>query len=124
MYPFFEGSTVMKVAIIGSRNLKVNLDIHIPKDATLIISGGANGIDRLAEEYADKHRISKLIIKPEYDKYGKTAPLVRNKKIVDSADMVIAFWDGQSRGTSNVIEYAKSVGKRLIVHKLVSEIFE
>ncbi len=124
MYPFFEGSTIMKVAIIGSRNLKVNLDIHIPKDATLIISGGANGIDRLAEEYADKHRISKLIIKPEYDKYGKTAPLVRNKKIVDSADMVIAFWDGQSRGTYNVIEYAKSVGKRLVVHKLISETFE
>lgn len=114
----------MKVAIVGSRNLKVNLDVHIPKDATLIISGGANGIDRLAEEYADKHRISKLIIKPEYDKYGKTAPLVRNKKIVDSADMVIAFWDGQSRGTYNVMEYAKKVGKRLVVHKLISETFE
>lgn len=110
----------MKVAIVGSRKLNINLDVHIPQDTTLIISGGANGIDRLAEEYADKHKLSKLIIKPEYSKYGRRAPLVRNKKIVDAADLIIAFWDGQSSGTYSVIEYAKKVGKRLIIHNVTN----
>ena len=48
---------------------------------------------------------------PEYDKYGRAAPIVRNKKIVDYADKIIAFWDGQSKGTCSVIEYARKAGK-------------
>ena len=62
----------MKVAIIGSRSL-INVEIskYIPENVTEIISGGAIGIDTLAEEVADKRRISKSIIRPEYDKYGK-----------------------------------------------------
>ena len=45
----------MKVAIVGSRSLDVNIDRHIPKETSLIISGGANGIDKLAEKYAKEN---------------------------------------------------------------------
>lgn len=98
----------MKVAIIGSRGISdVSIDNYIPPDATLIISGGAIGVDRLAERYADKHGIKKLILLPQYEIYGKSAPLIRNKQIVDNADLVIAIWDGVSRGTQYTIDYAK-----------------
>lgn len=43
----------MKIAIIGSRNLKINIEMYIPKNITLLISGGARGVDSLAEKYAD-----------------------------------------------------------------------
>ena len=98
----------MKVAIVGSRSIiNYNLSKRIPPDATLIISGGASGIDTLAERYADERGIKKQIFYPNYELYGKSAPLIRNKLIVDSADLVIAIWDGSSHGTAFTIDYAK-----------------
>jgi hypothetical protein len=47
----------------------------------------------------------------EYDKYGKGAPLERNKLIVDECDCVLAFWDGQSHGTKFTLDYAKEKNK-------------
>jgi len=106
----------MKVAIIGSRNLSIDIEAFLPQGVTLIVSGGAKGIDTLAEEYADKHNIPKLIFLPDYKKYSKKAPLIRNKLIVDNADIVIVFWDGESRGTKFTIDYAKRQGKKVIVY--------
>ena len=102
----------MKVLIVGSRSIR-NYDIseHIPPETELIISGGAEGADSIAEEYADKHKISKLIMRPRYDKYGRAAPLKRNELMVDLADEVIVLWDGESKGTKHTIEYAKKNGK-------------
>ncbi len=101
----------MKVAVIGSRNIaKAEIGKYIPPDASLIISGGALGIDTLAEKYADEKGIKKLIIYPDYNLYGKSAPLIRDKLIVDHADMVVAVWDGASPGTEFTINYAKSRG--------------
>ena len=102
----------MKVLIVGSRSIR-NYDIseHISPETELIISGGAEGADSIAEEYADKHKISKLIMRPRYDKYGKAAPLKRNELMVELADEVIALWDGISRGTKYTVEYAKKKNK-------------
>ena len=109
----------MKVAIVGSRNL-TNVDISefIPAGTREIVSGGAAEIDTLAEKWADKNRISKTVIRPEYSKYGRSAPLVRNKEIVQRADVVVAIWDGKSRGTKYTIEYARQAGKQVKVHIL------
>ncbi|MBO5262382.1 MAG: hypothetical protein J6B45_04990 [Clostridia bacterium] len=102
----------MKLLIAGSRNLTdINLEKYIPNDVELIISGGAKGIDTLAENYADKKGISKLIMRPKYELYGKGAPLKRNEEMIKIADQVLVFWDGKSRGTRFTIDKAKKQNK-------------
>ena len=95
----------MKLLIVGSRSITdFDLTKYIPTGVDLIISGGARGVDSLAEQYADKNRISKLVLRPNYVKYGKAAPLIRNKQMVDIADKVIVFWDGITKGSAQTIE--------------------
>lgn len=107
----------MKVAVIGSRGLEVeNLEKYLPKETTEIISGGAKGIDACARNYAKSHGIKLTEILPEYEKFGRAAPLKRNDKIIERADILLAFWDGKSRGTSYVIEKSKRSGKRIKVY--------
>lgn len=106
----------MKVAVIGSRGLKAdNLGEYLPKGTTEIISGGAKGIDACAKEYTVSHGIKLTEILPEYKKYGLNAPLKRNMTIIESADIVLAFWDDKSRGTKFVIEKCYETGKRIYV---------
>lgn len=102
----------MKLLIIGSRSItSFDLSPHICAGVDTVISGGANGIDRLAEQYADRHRLSKYILRPRYDLYGRAAPLKRNEEMIDMADAVLVVWDGCSKGTKYSIEYAKKRNK-------------
>lgn len=101
----------MKVAVIGSRGLWVqNLDEYLPLETAEIISGGARGIDTCAREYAVANGIKLTEFLPEYDKYGRSAPLRRNIAIIEHSDIVIAFWDGHSRGTEFVIDKCRELG--------------
>ncbi len=106
----------MKVMVAGSRGVSKPIDKYMPPETTLIISGGAFGIDRCAEVYAKENNIPIIIVRPDYKKYGRTAPLVRNKEMVDMADLVIAIWDGRSRGTKDTIDYAIKTNKRLRIY--------
>jgi hypothetical protein len=111
---------LMKIAVIGSRTLTVrNLEKYIPKDTTEIISGGANGIDRCAKEFAVKNNIRYTEFLPEYKMHGRYAPLKRNLEIIDNADFVLAFWDGKSRGTKFVIDNCRKINKpiRVLISK-------
>lgn len=103
----------MKVAVIGSRGLTIdNLGDYLPPETTMIISGGARGIDTCAREYAQAHNVPIREIKPDYARYKrKYAPLQRNQLIIAEADMVLAIWDGQSTGTAGVIERCREIGK-------------
>ena len=106
----------MKIAIVGSRNITdVALDNYVPEDAEEIVSGGAIGVDRCAAEYARKKGIRLTEILPQYERYGRAAPIIRNKEIVEYADKVLVFWDGSSKGTQSVIRYAQRIGKPLEV---------
>lgn len=107
----------MKIAIIGSRNLKVlNLEKYLPMGVTEIVSGGAKGIDSCAKDYALKNKIKIMEFLPEYDKYGRVAPLKRNDLIIEYADLVSAFWDGKSRGTKYVIDNCKHKNKPIKIY--------
>ena len=110
----------MKVAVIGSRSIK-NADIsqYIPAETTEIITGGAVGVDRLAEREARLKGIALTVFKPDYEAHGKSAPLVRNKLIAKECDMLIAFWDGSSRGTVFTWRYAEKLGKPVKIYKLI-----
>ncbi len=106
----------MKVAVIGSRNIKtVDLKRYLPADTTEIISGGAKGVDLCAKLYAEQNNIPLLEYLPEYDKYRKGAPLRRNDKIIEASDVVLAFWDGKSKGTKYVIDKCRKIGKEISV---------
>ena len=101
----------MKVAVVGSRNLRIDdLGKYLPDGVTEIVSGGARGVDTSAREYALAHDIKLTELLPEYDQYGHSAPLRRNITIIKYADLVLAFWDGSSRGTKYVIDNCKRLG--------------
>lgn len=109
----------MKVAVIGSRGLTVdNLGDYLPEDTTEIISGGAKGIDTCACDYALSHDIAFTMYLPHYERFGKGAPLKRNLEIINSADLVIAFWDGKSRGTKFVIDKCIDLEKKIKIIKM------
>ena len=98
----------MKIAIIGSRGLHVNdLERYLPEGITEIVSGGARGIDSDARAYAKAHGIPLKEFLPDYERFGRSAPLKRNLEIIAYADVVLAFWDGQSRGTKYVIDHCR-----------------
>ena len=99
----------MKVAVIGSRGIKLdNLGDYLPDDLTEIVSGGAKGVDTTAREYATENGIKLTEFLPKYSRYKRGAPLKRNIQIAEYADKVLAFWDGKSRGTKFVIDYCKN----------------
>lgn len=101
----------MKIAIVGSRSIS-NLSIEdYISDCDEVVSGGAEGVDTCAAEYARRNNLKLTEFLPEYKRYGRAAPIIRNKQIVDYADKVIVFWNGNSKGTLSVIRYAEKVGK-------------
>ena len=109
----------MKLMIAGSRSITdFDLTPYIPEGVHTIISGGAKGVDALAEQYADKHKLSKIIIRPRYDLYGQAAPIKRNYEMVDMADCILVIWDGESKGALSTIKYAEKSNKQLIVIKI------
>lgn len=101
----------MKIAIAGSRTIQsIDLAPYV-SEGDEIVSGGAKGVDSLAAAYARAHGLKLTEFLPDYARYGRGAPIKRNYEIVDYADRVVVFWDGQSRGTLSVIKYAEKAGK-------------
>ncbi len=72
-----------------------------------IVSGGAIGADQLGIQFAKLNKIPCKIFKPDYKRFGRSAPIIRNFDIVVNSDFVLAFWDGKSKGTINAIQRAK-----------------
>lgn len=102
----------MKLAIIGSRNCPpIDIASHLKYIPDTIVSGGARGADSYARQFAQQHNLRLIEFLPDYEQYGRTAPLIRNKLIVEECDCLLAFWDGKSRGTKYTLDLAEKMGK-------------
>lgn len=107
----------MKIAVVGSRTFTdydLLVSILDEYEFDTIVSGGANGADKLGERYAKEKGKKTIIYKPNWHVngvYRKNAGILRNMDIVNESDLVIAFWDGKSPGTNHTISYTKSKGK-------------
>ena len=109
---------MIKLAIVGSRTfndynfLEEQINNKYKNNIIkCIISGGAVGVDKLAEKYVEKHLIPIIVHLPEWNKYGKSAGYIRNQLIVNDADIIVAFWDGISKGTKISIDLARKSNK-------------
>ena len=113
----------MKVALVGSRNYSDLEAVRryvatLPKN-TMVVSGGATGVDTAAEETAKQCGLLVKVFPADWNKYGKKAGVIRNEQIVLFADRVVAFWDGVSKGTESTIALARRYGKPCEVNPAV-----
>ena len=110
----------MRVAIIGSRDYP-NLEVvrsyvaSLLSEGDVVVSGGARGVDKAAEEAAKARGLKVVSIRPQWGKFGRAAGFRRNSDIVAQCDRLVAFWDGKSRGTQDSIRKAKAAGKEVQV---------
>ena len=118
-------TTTLKLAIIGSRGItdqnfifdKLN-EIFKDRKPTEVISGGAKGPDTIGVKWAESLEIPTTVFKPDWERYGRGAGMRRNTTIVENCDHLIAFWDGESKGTQDSIYKAKKLGKNVLVIKV------
>jgi hypothetical protein len=122
-----------KIIIAGSRDfhdyelLKIEANKFINQykatlndfddNSILIISGNARGADKLGEQYGQEYNYFCQVMPADWNKYGKRAGYLRNAQMAKEADALIAFWDGQSRGTQHMIELAKKENLKIKIVK-------
>ena len=112
----------MKLIIAGGRDFndysllcdEASQFIGDEKDVT-IISGLARGADTLACRFAEENNYTLEGFAAEWDRYGRSAGIRRNKYMAKNADSLVAFWDGKSRGTMHMIDYAHECGLKIKV---------
>ena len=112
---------MVKLAIVGYKEynnyleFKKTVDDYIEEigKPELIVSGGARGVDKMAEKYAKEKKIAMQVFPPNWDKYGKSAGPKRNTQIIENSTHVIAFPSVNSVGTIDSINKAKKYNKIL-----------
>lgn len=116
----------MKVIIAGSRTIQ-DWDVvaqaikNAPFKITEVVSGGAQGVDYLGECLAELHGMSLKQFPADWHKHGRAAGPIRNKEMAQYADGLIAIWDGDSRGTANMIHEMEKLKKPVHIVKYCPE---
>lgn len=113
----------MKVIIAGGRTITdYSLVLSALAESqfipTEIVSGMAPGVDTLAIQYAQENNLTLKEFHANWKEFGKSAGPRRNRQMADYADALIAIWDGESRGTKNMIEEATKRGLRVFVKRI------
>lgn len=111
----------MRTIIAGSRDITSPFIVGQAIKAcgwtpTVVISGAARGVDRLGEDWAKIHNVPIERFPAEWSRLGKSAGYIRNQKMAEEADALIAIWDGVSKGTKHMIDIATAKGLKIYVH--------
>jgi len=113
-----------KMIIAGGRDFDLLKVLGKAADSALgkrraveIVSGAARGADRLGEVYAYSRGFAVKRFPADWDANGKAAGPIRNKQMTEYCDAALIFWNGESRGTKNMIENMEKIGKPYIVKK-------
>lgn len=114
-----------KILIAGSREydnyeeaeavLDALVKDHVGECDIVILSGSCRGADMIGERYAEQHRFEIKRYPADWKRYGRAAGSIRNEEMVRAADMVICFWDGESRGSRSLIKSVERLGKEISV---------
>lgn len=119
-------SNLTRFCVIGSRSMNnyyivyTYLKQYIPKNA-IIVSGGAKGVDMLAEVYAEMNGHPCEVYEAQWDRFGREAGMIRNIEMIRNSDHVIAFWDGKSPGTQHMIAESRKRGRNVVVVDVTEE---
>lgn len=113
----------MKTIIAGSRKFKDYVVLRSFMDTvkprpTLVLSGCADGADDLGERWARAKKIPIKRFRPDWNKYGKKAGPMRNLEMALQAQTLVAFWNGESRGTRHMIATAAARGLRVVIKRV------
>ena len=116
-------SSEMRVVVCGSRSWRdwsaMEAALRRLPRGSQVVHGDARGADRMAGSVAERlgHYVARM--PAEWERYGKSAGMRRNEQMLTCVkpDLVIAFWDGSSRGTRNMIERARRAGVRVRVYR-------
>jgi hypothetical protein len=108
-----------KLIVAGGRDFnnyellaeKLNEFANNHPDNVSIVSGAARGADAFGAYFAKKNNVKLHEFPADWELHGKAAGFIRNKKMGDFADGLLAFWDGESRGTKHMIDYMNSLKK-------------
>ena len=114
----------MKLGIVGTRTFDdfpkfvSNVDLFYKSE---IHTGDAKGTDAMAREYAMVNEIPLTVHYADWDRYNRGAGPIRNIQLINSVDMILAFWDNKSPGTKQVIEYCFKHHKPFMVVSIKSK---
>ena len=122
---------IKRVVVAGCRDYnnydeaKIYIDFCLSnirqENEIIIVSGCASGADAIGERYARENGFKVEKYPANWGKYGKGAGPMRNRQMAEVCDYVICFWDGKSRGTKSMIEFAKDFNKAVRVKKIYRE---
>lgn len=113
----------MRTIIAGSRTIRdpKHVDDAVKQSGftiTEVVCGGALGVDVLGYKLARKLNIPVKVFLPDWEKHGRAAGIIRNRQMGDYAQALIAVWDGKSRGTKHMIDYAHEKGLQVYSHRV------
>ena len=120
----------MRLIIAGSRTIRLKpheivkhmIDVGLPyEDVTVVISGGARGVDKSGEEWAEWFARGLARYSADWEKYGKSAGFLRNRQMAKLADGLFLVWDGLSKGAADMKKVIEQEGKPVWEVKIVPD---
>lgn len=121
-------SQTINIGMVGSRNYYDEINVRLVVDAIpiafwkknfVIVSGGAKGVDSWAIDEAKELDLATMVLRAEWNRFGKGAGMIRNELLVNTCHLLFVFWDGSSPGTRHVMSHAK---KTSTPYKLIGQL--